>query len=58
MQYKLLDRQKRHFKRKRKLQRKKLTCVDEVFSQKSSVVNDYQTEDECPGDSEESDSET
>lgn len=58
MQYKLLDRQKRHFKRKRKLRRKKLPGSGEVFSQKSSVVNDYQTEDECPGDSEESDSDT
>ena len=59
VQYKLLDRQKRHFKRKRKLHRRRkvLLCGGgEVFCQKS-VVNDYQTEDDCPGDSEESDSE-
>ena len=57
VQYKLLDRQKRHFKRKRKLhKRQKVLVCGDVLSHKT-VVNDYQTEDDCPGDFEESDSE-
>ena len=55
VQYRLLDRQKRYFKRKRKLCQKKLHG-NNVFSQKN-VVNDYETEDDCLGDSEESDTE-
>ena len=56
LQVKLLDRQKRFFKRKRKLRKKKARGGEGGERGVTRVVaSRYESEDECPGDSEESD---